>query len=610
MATNNRIKVSDLDFDQIRENLKTYLAGQSQFSDYNYEGSALSTLVDLLAYNTHYNALYTNLAVNEMFLDSASKRSSVVSIANNFGYTPASAVCSKATLQITVVNSPTQNQTLTLPKWSPFSTTIDSSPYIFYTIEDYTAQLINGIYTFDNIRAYEGVPRTMTFVCTQENQKIQLPYDNIDLSTLYVTVQPTGENPDFVRYQRSTEVLTLTNTSNVYFIKELEDGTYELSFGTNNLGKPIATGNVITVTGLLTSKANGDGAVAFSYTGGAVGGTVSVAVTAASTGGGDKETVDQIKYNVSQSFFDQNRAVTPSDYISLIKRNFPGIDAVNVWGGEDNDPPVYGKVFVCVKPTGRSYLTATEETYISEKLIKPKSIVSITPEFVRPTYVDLDLNITAYYDKTRTTRSAGDLKAAIVAGVENYRDTQLNSFDGVFRMSRFSSMVDGIDTSITSSITTFIANIEMQPKYNLYSQYKLNFVNPIYSEKVPEEAILSTGFYIDYSQTVYYLDDDGVGNIRLFKKVEGTGEKAVVNGKIGTVDYAKGFINIQNLRIVGLYDPNFYIKIKTSSYDIISIRNQIVNIPSNRINVNLVEDAIASGTRLGGTNYTFTPSRN
>ena len=610
MATNNRIKVSDLDFDQIRENLKTYLSGQTQFSDYNYEGSALSTLIDLLAYNTHYNALYTNLAVNEMFLDSASKRSSVVSIANNFGYTPLSCVCAKATVDITVVNSPTQNQTLTLPKWSSFSTSIDSTPYVFYTIEDYTAQLVNGLYKFTGVRLYEGTPRSMTFVCTEEEQKFQIPYDNIDLSTLYITVQPTGENPDFVRYQRSTEVLSLTSSSNVYFIKELEDGTYELSFGANNLGKPIQTGNVISITALLTNKDKGDGAFAFSYTGNAIGGTVSVIVTASSAGGGDKENIDQIKYNVSQSFFDQNRAVTPTDYISLIKRNYPGIDAVNVWGGEDNDPPVYGKVYVCVKPTGRSYLTTSEETYIAEKIIRPKSIVSITPEFVRPLYVDLAMNVTAYYDKTKTTRSAGDLTGAIVAGIEKYRDAQLNSFDGVFRMSRFSTMIDNIDTSITSSISTFTAYVEMTPKYGLYSEYKLNFVNPIYSEGVPEEAFLSTGFYIDYTQTVYYMDDDGKGNIRLFKKIQGTGEKAIVNSQIGTIDYNSGLINIKNLKIVGLYEPNFYFMIKTQSFDVVSIRNHIVNIPSSRINVNLVEDAIASGTRLGGTNYTFTSSRN
>ena len=610
MASNNRIKVSDLDFDQIRENLKTYLSGQTQFSDYNYEGSALSTLIDVLAYNTHYNALYTNLAVNEMFLDSASKRSSVVSIANNFGYTPLSSVCSKATVDITVVNSPTQNQTLTLPKWSSFSTSIDSTPYVFYTIEDYTAHLVNGIYNFTGVRLYEGTPRSMTFVCTEEQQKFQIPYDNIDLSTLYITVQPTGENPDFIRYQRSTEVLSLSSTSRVYFIKELEDGTYELSFGSNNLGMPIATGNVISITALLTNKTSGDGAFAFSYTGNAIGGTVSVAVTASSAGGGDKESVDQIKYNVSQSFFDQNRAVTPTDYISLIKRNYPGIDAVNVWGGEDNDPPVYGKVYVCVKPTGRSYLTTSEESYIAEKIIRPKSIVSITPEFVRPLYVDLAMNVTAYYDKTKTTRSAGDLTGAIVTGIEKYRDSQLNSFDGVFRMSRFSSMIDAIDTSITSSITTFSAYVEMTPKYGLYSEYKLNLVNPIYTEGVPEEAFLSTGFYIDYSQTVYYMDDDGAGNIRLFKKIQGTGEKAIVNGSIGTIDYNAGVINIKNLKIVGLYEPNFYFIIKTQSFDVVSIRNHIVNIPSSRISVNLVEDAIASGTRLGGTNYTFTSSRN
>lgn len=610
MATNNRIQVSDLDFDKIRENLKTYLSGQSTFTDYNFEGSALSTLVDLLAYNTHYNSLYTNLAVNEMFLDSASKRASVVSIANNFGYTPLSAIASKATVSIKVLNPTSTSQTLTLPKWSSFSTSIDSTPYIFYTTQDYTAQRVNGTYTFNDVILYEGTPRTLTFVCTQDSQKFVIPYSSLDLSTLYIMVQPTGENPDFVRYQRSTDVLTLTSTTPVYFIKELEDETYELSFGSNNLGKPISTGNVITVNGLLTNKAAGDGATSFSYTGGAIGGTVIITVSAASHGGGEKESIDQIKYNISQSFFDQNRAVIPSDYSSMIMRSYPGLDAVNVWGGEDNDPPVYGKVYICVKPTGRLYLTNSEESYVAEKIIKPKSIVSITPEFIRPTYIDLEVTTTAYYDKTKTTRSAGQLISAITTGIEKYRDTNLNSFDGVFRMSKFQSMVDAIDPSITSNITTFRCFVEMTAKFGIFAEYRLNLVNPVYNEGVPEEAFLSTGFYLDSTDNVYYMDDDGKGNIRIFRKIQGTGEKYIYNPKIGTINYNSGIVKINNLRILSLYEPNFYFIMKTQSFDVVSIRSQLVNIPSSRINVNLVEDTVASGSRLGGTNYTFTSSRN
>lgn len=607
--SNRRIQVSDLDFDQIRENLKTYMSGQATFTDYNFEGSALATLLDVLAYNTHYNALYTNLAVNEMFLDSASKRSSVVSIANNFGYTPSSSVSSQATIRVTVTNPTATAQTLTIGKWSPFVASIENVPYIFYTIQDYTAQLINGVYTFENVIIYEGTPRTLTFVCTQPEEKFILPYRNLDLSTLAINVQQTGENPDFVKYSRSTEVLTLNSSSKVYFVKELEDETYEISFGSNNLGMPIAVGNVVTMTGLLTNMEMGNNATLFNYSGNAIDGTVTVTTTVASAGGGAKESVDQIKYNISQSFFDQNRAVTPMDYASLIKREYPGLDAVSVWGGEDNEPPIYGKVFISVKPTGRSYLTLSEESYITERIINPKSIVSITPVFVRPSYIELDIVTTAYYDKTKTTRSASELQAAISNTIQAYRDSNLNSFDGVFRISKFQAAIDSVDPSITSNITTFKCFIEITPKYNLYSEYRLNLVNPIYSEGVPEEAFLSTGFYIDSSDVIHYLDDDGQGNIRLFRLVQGTGDKYIVNNKIGTVNYDTGTVKISNLKITGLDSANFYFIVKTSSYDVISIRNQIVDIPSNRITVNLVEDSVASGSRLGGTNYTFTSSR-
>lgn len=610
MTTNRRIQVSDLDFDQIRENIKTYLSGQTTFSDYNFDGSALGTLLDVLAYNTHYNALYTNLAVNEMFLDSASKRSSVVSIGNNFGYTPASATASQATVKITVTNPTATAQTLTIPKWTPFVTSIDNTQYFFYTIEDYTAQLINGVYSFETVLIYEGTPRTLTFVCTEDNQKFNLPYTNLDLSTLAINVQQTGENPDYVKYTPATKVLNLTPSSKIYFIKELEDESYEVSFGSNNLGQQINVGNVITVEGLLTNTVAANNASSFVYNGRTLVGTVIVSTIVAAAGGSPKESIEQIRHNLSQTFFNQNRAVTPTDFMSIIMKEYPGLDAVNVWGGEDNDPPIYGKVFVSVKPTGRSYLTISEDTYINEKIIRPKSVVSITTEFVRPTYIEMEINTTAYYDKSKTTRSAADIQSAISNTIQAYRDNNLNSFDGVFRMSKFQTAIDAVDPSITSNITTFKCYVEMTPKFNLFGEYRINLVNPIYNEGVPEEAFLSTGFYIDNTGNVHYMDDDGKGNIRLFRIIQGSGEKYIVNGSIGTIDYNAGIVKISNLKITALESANFYFIIKTQSFDVVSVRNQIVDIPSSRITVNLIEDTIASGTRLGGTNYSFTPSRN
>lgn len=609
MASNRRIQVSDLDFDQIRANLKTFMQGQETFSDYNFDGSALSVLLDVLAYNTHYNALYTNLAVNEMFLDSASKRSSAVSIANNFGYIPKSATAARATLAISVLNPSATAQTLTIPKWSPFSTMIDNQSYTFYTIQDYTANLSNGAYVFPYVEIFEGSPRSLTFVCTELNQKFTIPYKDIDLSTLSVTVQSTGENPDYSRYTVANRVLSLNAESEVYFVKELEDETYQIWFGSNNLGKPLAAGNVVSVQGLLTNKAQGNGASIFTYTGTGLGGTVVPSVVSAAFGGEEKESLDEIKYNVTQSFFDQNRCVTPVDFMSVIKRYYEDVDSVIVWGGEDNAPPVYGKVFISVKPANKAYLTPAEENYIKETILEPRSVVSVTPEFVRPSYIELEIDTTVYYNKSVTTRSADNLKAAITQTIQDYRNTNLKKFDGVFRMSKFSAAIDAVDPSIQSNITRLKAYIEVAPKYNSYAEYRLNLVNPIYSEGVPEEAFSSTGFYIDDTDNVYYLDDDGVGNIRLFRKIEGTGERVIQNAKIGSIDYSTGTVKISNLRITSLFDANMYFIIKTASFDVVSIRNQIVDIPAKRVTVSLIEDSIAAGTMIGGTNYKFTASR-
>lgn len=610
-SSNNRIKVSDLDYNQIRENLKTFMRGQSQFSDYDFEGSALSTLIDVLAYNTHYNALYTNLAVNEMFLDSASKRSSVVSIANNFGYTPLSCVTAKALIDVTVnASSNTPTKTKSISAFSSFSSTIDSVQYSFYTLQDYSAELNGSLYSFKNVEIYEGISQTQLFLCTELDQKFILPNTDIDMSTISVTVQQTGEQADYVKYTLATDILELLPTSKTYFIKELDNQTYRLSFGVNNLGLPIIPGNIITVAYMISNKTLGNGAKTFAYTDDSLGGVTTCSTVAVSYGGKESETIDEIKSNVSHSFFNQNRAVTAGDYVSIIKKLYTNLDSINVWGGEDNDPPQYGKVFIAIKPTTGPYLTPPEKAYLTNTLLKSKNIVSVTPEIVDASYLDIEITNTIYYSPNSTTRSSDEITASALAAITSYRNTNLRKFDGVFRMSRFSAAVDAVDQSILSNITTFRIFGEMTPKYNAAATYALNIHNPIYNESAPEDAFNSTGFYIDNTDTVYYLDDDGHGAVRLYSIIQNTGAKVFKNSNIGTIDYTNGIVKIYGLIITNLLEANFYFIFKTQSYDVVSMRNQIVDIPESRVTVNVIQDKNISTGLISGNNYNFTSSRN
>jgi hypothetical protein len=610
--SNKRIQVSDLDYNQIRENLKTFLRGQTEFSDYDFDGSALSTLVDVLAYNTHYNALYTNLAINEMFLDSASKRSSVVSIANNFGYVPQSCAAAKAVFDLSVTQQNATDSVKYLQKFSTFSATVEGVSYTFYNIDDYVANRNGDNYTFNKVTVYEGTPVTNVFLCSTANQRFNLPNQNIDLATLSVTVQQTGETADFQKYERATSVLSLNEESIVYYIKELDDASYELYFGSNNLGKPIDIGNIITITYMVTNKAVANGAKLFTYGGASLGGIATAINTSTSYGGRESETIDEIKRNVAQTYFDQNRAVTVNDYNSIIKRLYSNVESVNVWGGEDNSPPVYGKVFISVKPTNASFLTPSEKTYIKSSLLKSKNVVSVIPELVDPTFLELGVDVTVYYDNSKTDRSADAIRLAVINSITSYTNNTLKKFNGIFRMSKFSRIIDDSDQSIQSNITKFKLYYEVTPKFNSSSQYKINLVNPIYrtgAASQTEQAFISTGFYIDNTSTVYYLDDDGQGNVRLFSIIAETGVASYKNTSIGTVDYENGIIDIKGLTITNLADANFYFIFKTDSFDVVSIRNQIVDIPLNRLNVTVIQDQSSNAGLISGYNYKFTSSR-
>jgi hypothetical protein len=604
---NKKITTTDLDFDQIKTNLKEFLSGQTEFQDYDFEGSGMAVMLDILAYNTHYNALYNNLAVNESFLDSASKRSSVVSLAKNLGYIPKSAASAKAVVDVIVRNTSTTPITITLPKYSQFNTQIDGTTYTFYNMGDVTTTISGGTYTFANLDLHQGTPLSFKYEVTSSSKFI-IPNADVDLSTLSVRVQDSAGSAVFQSFTRADGIVSVTSTSNVYYVKEIEGQLYEIYFGDGTIGKKLENGNIVNLEYMVTDKEVCNGARLFSYQGSSLnGGTVSVETRAVASGGSEPEDIETIRFNAPKLFAAQNRAVTIEDYKTLIETNFSNAASINVWGGEDHDVPTYGKVFITIKPKTSLKLSESEKGIV-KSLLKTKNVVSIVPEILDPEYTYIEVNTSIYYNPRLTNRTASQIQSLVIDTVKEYNNTDLELFDSIFRQSKLSRLIDQTEDSIISNVTTIKLHKEIAPAYNTISDYLINLVNPIYSEGVPEEAVLSTGFYIPDDDNVYYIDDDGLGNLRMFYYVAAT-IKTVVKNNIGTVDYQKGLIKIPSLNIVGISESSFKIIIKPSSYDAISARQSLVSIPDNLITVNTIVDKISSGDSAGGTNHIFTSSR-
>ena len=608
MAQNKRIKVNELDFDTIKDNFKNFLRGQEQFQDYDFDGSSFSILLDLLAYNTHYNSLYTNLAVNEMFLDSASKRSSVVSIAKSLGYIPNSARCATVKVNATIT-SPTYNtDVVTLPSGQPFLTSIDGVSYTFYNSDDVTTVASGGYYTFTNVNLIEGVPLVYNYY-VQPGQKYIIPNANVDMTTLKVKVRDTATDDTFIVYTEAQSLTSLDSTTKVYFTKELDNGLFELYFGDGVVGYKPQTGNYITLEYYISSLESPNGANTFSYAGSAIlGSGLTVVAQGPALGGASPEGIESIKYNAPKYFAAQNRAVTTEDYKTLIYKNFPQAQSIVVWGGEDNDPPIYGKTFICIKPTDSTKLTETQKDYIKNNIIAPKSIVSITPEFVDPEYFNVQMNVTAYFNAKISDKTAAQLETIIRNAIYDYDTTYLQSFDGIFRYSQLVGLIDEADQAIVNNTTKILVRREFTPRYNTSSEYKLNMINPIYESTIPAESILTTGFYIPDSPYIHYIDDDGKGSLRLFY-FDANQNKYIVNPSIGTVDYAKGTLSVRNLTITSMAASKFEFILTPESYDVVTAYNQIVQIDRQHLNVTVVNDMTAAGSNQAGKNYIFTSIR-
>lgn len=610
MAINNkRISVAELDFDAIKTNIKNYLKGQTEFTDYDFEGSAMSVLIDLLAYNTHYNSIYTNLAVNEMFLDSASKRSSVVSLAKMLGYTPVSAKCATATVNISI-SSPTSNPAVvTLPANQPFTASLDGKTYTFYNREAITvSKNSSGVYQFAGVTLVEGTPLKFKYSYT-DGQRILVPNSNVDLSTLAVRVQETATTDEYAVFSKVEDLVVANETTNVYFIKEIDNGLYELNFGNGIVGMALSPGNVITLDYYVSSLEAANNIKSFTYGGVTLlGSNLSVVTISESSGGSSSEAISSIKFNAPRTYAAQNRAVTPEDYKVLVRSILPEVQTVQVWGGENNIPKIYGKTFICVKPTTSTKLTTVQKDYLTSSLLK-RNVVSITPEIVDPEYLNISIDCTVYYNDRNTTKTPSQLTTIVKNAITKYDTDNLQKFDGLLRFSKLSSLIDSSDTSITNNITKLTITRRITPKYNLNSEYIINLINPISQEgNKLGEVFKSTGFLIPNSTNSHYLDDDENGNIRLFY-YDTNYSKIIVNATIGTISYSTGLINIKNLNIASLADDAFEITVKPASYDVVSALNQIVQIDETFLNVSVIADKSASGNLEAGQNYVFTSIR-
>ena len=610
MANNNkRIQVSELDFDAIKSNLKTFLQGQTEFQDYDFEGSGLSVLLDVLAYNTHYNGIYTNLAVNECFLDSASKRASVVSLAKMLGYMPRSASCATATVTATVTSPTSSPSTVTIPAMQPFTTSIDNVSYTFYNRSAVTTALASGAYTFTGLVLTEGTPLQYKYTMAPGVRFI-IPNANADLNTLTVSVQQTSSSDVYEVYTRADTITEITELSHVYFVKEIDDGLYEISFGNDNLGIALSNGNVVTLDYMVSSLEEPNSASSFTYGGVTLAGSsLSVTATAAASGGASSESIDEIKFNAPKYYAAQNRAVTPDDYKAIILKNFPEAQTISVWGGEDNNPPIYGKTYICIKPKEASKLTNLQKEFIKNNILDSRNIVSITPEIVDPEFFNIKVTSFVYYNPRATTKTAAQIETLVKESIMRYNDDDLERFDSVLRYSKLTKIIDETDPAIINNITRIMIRHPHEVTYNIATQYVLDLINPISQDGGKQgEVFASTGFYIPNSTELHFLDDDANGNIRLYY-LNTNFEKVIVTPDIGTINYDTGSVVVRSLTIRAIDGAFFEWQVKPESYDVVSALNQIVQIDPTLLTVEAIADDTINGDMQAGYNYQFNSIR-
>ena len=613
-------KFTNLDFDQIRAQIKDYLRANSNFTDFDFEGSNFSVLIDTLAYNTYITAFNSNMIVNESFLDSATLRENVVSLARNIGYVPRSRSAAKATVTINVETS-ADTPTVTLVEGLVCVASSNNTSFVFSIPESITTTVKDGKASFSGIEIYQGTFLKNIFTVDGSlDQRFILNNSFIDTSTIVSYVKGPSETGLGREYSLIDNILNVKSTSETYLIQEVQDEKYELLFGDGFFGKKLENQSVITVSYIVTDGKDGNGPSNFAFSGRVVDSSnnvialssATVTTTSAASNGGDIESIDSIKYFAPRIYSSQYRAVTARDYEAIIQSIYPNTESVSVVGGEELDPPQFGNVIISIKPKNGDYVSDFDKNNILSKL-KNYSLSGINQQIVDLKVLYVEIDSAVYYNNAQVS-NVNDLKSRIVDTLNTFSTSNINQFGGRFKYSKLGQTIDNVDNAITSNVTRVIIRRNLKALINQSAQYELCFGNTFY-KKSGGLNIKSTGFTLAGRSGTFYFTDtpDATGNMGVISVVqenEETGEYKVIVKSAGTVDYAKGEIIINTLNITSTTAANNSIEIQAypESNDVIGLKDLYLSFSVADSTINMVKDTISSGEQISGVGYKVTSS--
>ena len=611
----------NLDFDQVKASIRDYLRANTNFTDYDFEGSNLSIIIDALAYNTYITAYNTNMAANECFLDSSTLRENVVALARNIGYVPRSRKSARARISFNV-SGQSDSSTLTLNSGLVCNGVGRNSNYIFSIPEPITVPVVNGFAEFNDIEIFEGTYITQVFTVNTSlyNQRYILDNSYIDTSTIKVRVRPSQASTTSVTYKQIDNIIGITSTSSSYLLQEIEDERYELIFGDNVIGKKLSNNNFIRASYITNAGREGNGAAEFSFVGNITdqdgaeieAANISLVETLESSRDGDEiESISSIKYYAPRIYSSQYRAVTSSDYESVLGYIYPNIESVTAYGGEEMNPPRFGKVFISVKPRNGDFLSDQTKRELVQKL-KSYAVAGIVPEFIDLKYLFVELKTNPYYNPNLNDRPE-ILKTGISNALTQYsRSIDVNKFGGRFKYSKAVSLIDSVDSSITSNITLVTIRRNLKAVLGQFAQYEVCYGNRFHTQE-SSYNVVSTGFTIEGVTGTVYLADEVInrekGRIFFFTYTEG-GTPNIVKKNAGTVDYMTGEVLIDTVNILSTVVANDVIEIQAipHSNDIVGLRDLYVKFDMTNTTINMVQDLIASGENTSGSRFPHTHS--
>jgi hypothetical protein len=624
------VNFTNLDFDQIKSSIREYLRANSNFTDYDFEGSNLSTLVDVLAYNTYISSYNANMISNEVFIDGATLRENVVSLARNIGYVPYSRSASKANVSFFVDTTTFSTNPLTLTLKSGIVFTSNSSfgnqSYSFIIPQDITVPVVNGIALFENINIYEGsyIVNNFTVDANNPNQKFILDNANIDIDSISVFVRDTQASTVKRVYKLSRNLFDITSESRVFFIQEIEDQRYELIFGDGIFGKKLSNLNYIEVSYNVTNGENGNGVSSFNFNGRIVdnnnrvvtNGISLVTTNSQSQNGREIESVDSIKKYAPRKYATQNRAVTATDYETIIPTIYSEAESISVFGGEDLSPPKYGRVFISIKPINGPFVSNQVKDNL-ERDLRRYAVAGIVPEIIDLKYLYLETDVTAYYN-SNATNDANYLKDVIFSNIRSYANSkELNKYGARFKYSKYLKIIDDSDSAVTSNITKVVMRRDLGAELNKFADYEICYGNQFHIKNMNGYNIKSSGFKIAGINDTVYMSDlpdpDGLTGSIFFFKLQSATQTMVVRKNAGKIDYVKGEIrlfpvNISSTSKNSFAQPIIQISVVPKSNDVIGLQDLYLQLDINSSTLNMLSDEISSGSDLSGSSYKVTSS--